>query len=203
MKYDISVYGELKKEYLRLIEKTIDRAQEEYTRVMAIRVDFRLPADKMKLEQAKTDSAVITRCMKSLSERIKADLKRRKKAGKRIYPCQLRYVWVREFNKKGKKHYHTLLLLNREVYFHPGDYLKSDGTLASMISGAWMSALGLSCPKDRYLTQFPDNGYYYLDKNGKKHLETRDAVAFRTAYLAKVATKCNVDSERNFGSSQG
>lgn len=81
MKYDISVYGELKKEYLRLIEKTIDRAQEEYTRVMAIRVDFRLPADKMKLEQAKTDSAVITRCMKSLSERIKADLKRRKKQG--------------------------------------------------------------------------------------------------------------------------
>ncbi|AZP43908.1 inovirus Gp2 family protein [Rahnella aquatilis] len=203
MKYDLSVYGELKREYLEQIEKTVGRAKEQYTRVMAIRVDFRLPANKETLEQAKVDSAVITRCMKSLSERIKADLKRRKKAGKRIYHCKLRYVWVREFNKEGKKHYHALLLLNREVYFHLGDYLKPDGTLASMISGAWMSALGLSCPKDRYLTQFPANGYYYLDKNGQKHLETCDAMTFRTSYLAKVATKSNADGERNFGCSQG
>ena len=145
--------------------------------------------------------------MKSLKERIKADLNRKKKAGKRTYPCRLRYVWVREFGLEGKKHYHVLLLLNKDAYFHPGDYNRNNGTLASLIAGAWVSSLGLSYPADRGLVHFPTNGYYYLNSKGEKELLTSmntqmDALKFRTAYMAKVATKNNEDGERNFGCSQ-
>ncbi|MBC3946727.1 inovirus Gp2 family protein [Erwinia persicina] len=202
MTKDNSCYGELKNDYLQGIEKTIGRAQKDYTRVLAIRVDFRFPTGEEKLSKVRTDSGVITRCMKSLTERITADLNRRKKADKRVYPCRLRYVWVREFSKSGKKHYHVLLLLNREVYRHPGNYTKTEGTLASIIAGAWMSAIASTDPKDRYLTNFAMNGYYYMDVNGEKYIETRDYLLFRTAYMAKVATKKSEDGERNFGSSQ-
>ncbi|WFW82113.1 inovirus Gp2 family protein [Citrobacter braakii] len=200
-------YGDMSEEYLKRIQESIHKAQQEYPRLLAIRVDFRLPIQTDKLEKARTDSSVITRCMKSLKERIKADLKRKKKAGKRTYPCRLRYVWVREFNLEGKKHYHALLLLNKDAYFHPGDFNKDSGTLASMIAGAWVSSLGLSYPADRGLVHFPTNGYYHLNNKGQKEFNTQmntqmDALKFRTAYMAKVATKSNEDGERNFGCSQ-
>jgi len=200
-------YGDLRKEYLKRTAESISKAQQEYPRLLAVRVDFRLPMSKEKLEKARVDSSVITRCMKSLKERITADLKRKKKAGKRTYPCRLRYVWVREFSLEGKKHYHALLLLNKDVYFHPGDFNKDSGTLASMIAGSWVNALGLSYPADRCLVHFPRNGYYHLNSKGEKELITSinthmDALKFRTAYMAKVATKSNEDGERNFGCSQ-
>ncbi|MBD8198655.1 inovirus Gp2 family protein [Pantoea agglomerans] len=145
--------------------------------------------------------------MKSLKERIEADLKRKKKAGKRTYPCRLRYVWVREFGLEGKKHYHALLLLNKDAYFHPGDYNKESGTLASLIAGAWVSSLRLSYPADRGLVHFPTNGFYHLNSKGEKELITSintkmDTLKFRTAYMAKVKSKSNEDGERNFGCSQ-
>jgi len=200
-------YGDLRKEYLKRTAESISKAQQEYPRLLAVRVDFRLPMSKEKLEKARVDSSVITRCMKSLKERIKADLKRKKKAGKRTYPCRLRYVWVREFSLEGKKHYHALLLLNKDVYFHPGGFNKDSGTLASMIAGSWVNALGLSYPADRCLVHFPRNGYYHLNSKREKELITSinthmDALKFRTAYMAKVATKSNEDGERNFGCSQ-
>ncbi|PHI31262.1 YagK/YfjJ domain-containing protein [Budvicia aquatica] len=46
----------------------------------------------------------------------------------------------REFTRKGKKHYHVLLLLNKNAYDHPGDDKKTEGNLASMISASWCSA---------------------------------------------------------------
>ncbi|MEI7088172.1 inovirus Gp2 family protein [Pectobacterium versatile] len=200
-------YGDMNKEYLKRIQENISKAQQEYPRLLAVRVDFRLPLNREKLEKARIDSSVITRCMKSLKERIKADLKRKKKAGKRTYPCRLRYVWVREFGLEGKKHYHVLLLLNKDAYFHPGDYNKDSGTLASLISGAWVSSLGLSYPADRSLVHFPTNGYYRLNSKGQKEFNTRmntrmDTLMFRNAYLAKLRSKCNEDGERNFGCSQ-
>lgn len=200
-------YGDLRKEYLKRTEESISKAQKEYSRLLAVRVDFRLPMHREKLQKARVDASVITRCMKSLKERIKADLKRKKKAGKRTYACRLRYVWVREFGLEGKKHYHVLLLLNKDAYFHPGDYNKNSGTLASLIAGAWVSSLGLSYPADRGLVHFPTNGYYHLNNKGQKEFNTQmntqmDALKFRTAYMAKVATKSNEDGERNFGCSQ-
>lgn len=203
----LKCYGELKADYLKRTGECLSKAQSEYPRLLAIRVDFRLPSAVHKLKKARTDSSVITRCMKSLKERIKADLKRKKKMGKRTYPCRLRYVWVREFSRDGKKHYHVLLLLNKDAYFHPGDFNKASGTLAAMITGAWVSSLGLCYPEDKHLVHFPQNGYYFLNSRGERELNTQlntrmEALRFRTAYMAKMATKSNEDGERNFGCSQ-
>ncbi|WP_158708193.1 YagK/YfjJ domain-containing protein, partial [Escherichia coli] len=60
---------------------------------------------------------VITRFIASLKAQIAAYLQRRRRDGKRVYPCKLRYAWVREFGElNGNKHYHMLLLVNREVF---------------------------------------------------------------------------------------
>lgn len=200
-------YGDLREEYLKRTQESIRKALQEYPRLLAVRVDFRLPMCKEKQGKTRVDASVITRCMKSLKERIKADLKRKKKAGKRTYPCRLRYVWVREFSLEGKKHYHVLLLLNKDAYFHPGDFNKDSGTLASMIAGAWVSSLGLSYPADRGLVHFPTNGYYHLNSKGEKEFNTSmntkmDELMFRSAYMAKLRSKYNEDGERNFGCSQ-
>lgn len=198
-----SRFGPLVMDYLSRTEETIQKAIQKHPRLLAIRVDLRFPDDEESLSKARTDSSVITRFMKSLNERVKADLKRKAKAGKRVHPCTLRYVWVREFgDKKGNKHYHVLLLLNKDTYYHPGDYFLDQGNLASMISGAWASAIGVAYPRYKYLTYFPTHGCYYLDKNNEKTIKTYDDLMFRTSYMAKLATKCSSDGERNFGCSQ-
>ncbi|MEN3752106.1 inovirus-type Gp2 protein [Mangrovibacter sp. SLW1] len=91
--------------------------------LLAVRIDLRFPGDAS--IPVKTDANTITRMMKSLDEKIKANGKRRQKKGIRVYPCRIRFVWVREFGKKGNRHYHVLLLLNKDAYYHPGDYRKN------------------------------------------------------------------------------
>lgn len=195
-------YGPSNIKYLRRTNETIKKANESHPRTLAIRIDLRLPDDEDGIAIAKTDSLCITRGMKSLDEHLKADQKRKKKAGKRVHPCTLRYVWVREFTLNGKKHYHVLLLLNKDAYYHPGDYKKTDGNLASMISESWCSALGLDYPRYKALVHFAKDGVYCLNKNGERYIKTFDELMFRTAYMAKLASKCNEDGERNFGCSQ-
>ncbi|WP_208474310.1 YagK/YfjJ domain-containing protein, partial [Escherichia coli] len=55
----------------------------------------------------------------------------------------LRYFWCREFGKeKGRKHYHVILLLNKDTWCSPGDF-SEPSSLATMILEAWCSALHL------------------------------------------------------------
>lgn len=197
-----AAFGPLNTEYQKKMDKVIKQALAEYPRLLAIRVDFRLPDLDDPDHHARTDSSVITRLFKSLKERLESDQKNKAKTGMRVHSCHLRYIWVREFNRYGKKHYHVLLLLNKDAYYHPGDFEKDDDTLASMISAAWLSALGLEYPQYKYLTHFPIRGYYWIDTKGERHLTTLDALYFRTSYMAKQATKSNEDGERNFGCSQ-
>ncbi|SVX38902.1 Protein of uncharacterised function (DUF3296) [Klebsiella pneumoniae] len=60
-----------------------------------------------------------------------------------MHPTTLHYVWAREFGEcKGKKHYHLMLLVNRDTWCRAGDY-RAPGSLAGMIKQAWCSALGV------------------------------------------------------------
>jgi len=55
----------------------------------------------------------------------------------------LRYFWCREFGKeKGRKHYHVILLLNKDTWCSPGDFTVPS-SLATLIQLAWCSALHL------------------------------------------------------------
>jgi hypothetical protein len=200
-----SIYGPLKDHYLQRMKQTIDNALEEYPRTFALRVDLRLP-DGINCNE---DATIITRFITSVKAQVRADLYRKKKAGKRTYPCRVRYIWVREFGQKGKKHYHVLFLLNKDAYAYPGDYknlaaeeLKLYGGISWMIADGWMRALKRSDKKYHRMVYLPKRGYYHLNrKNGETDPEYQDLLS-RVSYMAKEFSKDNSDGQRNFGCSQ-
>ena len=107
-------YGKPNAHYMKRLEEITRYAMDDYARILAFRVDLLLPVGN---SHKGYDSAVITRFIASLKAQIAAYLQRRRRDGKRVYPCKLRYAWVREFGElNGNKHYHMLLLVNREVF---------------------------------------------------------------------------------------
>ncbi|MZV86360.1 inovirus-type Gp2 protein, partial [Escherichia coli] len=117
----------------------------------------------------------------------------------RVHPTTLHYAWAREFGElKGKKHYHLLLLVNRDTWCRAGDY-RAPGSLAGMIKQAWCSALGVDAGCYATLANFPSRPAVWLDRGDDVGL--RDALD-RAAYLAKEYTKVNGTGERNFGCSR-
>ncbi|MDV2862129.1 inovirus Gp2 family protein [Phytobacter ursingii] len=203
-------YGSLNPTYVERIYETINKALNDYPRILAVRLDLRLPDEDLRdcLTNYKPDAEVITRFIASLKAQIKASLEHRKKEGKRTFPCTLRYVWVRELNAEGKKHYHVLLLINRDAYITLGCYagvigerVRAEG-LASMVFKAWISATGLEDMKYRGLVYFPSQGCYHLFRNGHYFKNEYTALMKRALYLAKERSKSNEDGWRNFGCSQ-
>lgn len=199
----LSMYGQISLHYLERTEETIAKSLKQYPRTFAVRFDLHFPLEPRLFEKCKIDSEVITRFFKALAAIILASEIRRTKEGKRVHTTVLRYVWVREFGKAGRKHYHVLLLLNKDAYKGLGMF-NQKGSLADMISRAWLSAMGISESKRRGLVHFANYGGYWL--SNKLESDIYDAVytnvVIRVSYLAKDATKCNADDERNFGCSQ-
>ena len=186
--------------YVQKINLTVRKSLLAYNRVTAIRVDLRFPSSNIIYLD---DSAVITRFFESLKSKINADLKRKSKAWKRSHSCSLFYVWVREFGRiKNRKHYHVLLLLNKDVYQGLGDFKKIEGTLYALIQQAWCSAIGIDYPTDRYSVQIPDNAVIYLNNNDPYNENTIFELNQRCSYLAKEHTKYYGDGERSFGCSR-
>ncbi|EFI2631037.1 inovirus Gp2 family protein, partial [Escherichia coli] len=132
------------------IRETVRHALNVHPRLTALRVDLRFPD-----VPAATDAAVISRFINALKARIDAYQKRKHREGKRVHPTTLHYVWAREFGEcKGKKHYHLMLLVNRDTWCRAGDY-RAPGSLAGMIKQAWCSALGVDTGDHTTLAHFP------------------------------------------------
>lgn len=208
MNINTNSYGTLNSNYVKRIQDTLNKALSEYPRVMVLRVDLRLP--EIDPGSYNSDSGLVTRFVVSLKAQIEADLLKKQKAGKRVHTCYVRHIWVREFNEHGKKHYHVVLLFNREAYAYPGSYTSADGeythNLAMMIMEAWVRALGLNTVDNHQqyypLVEFPKNGYYHLSKNHNDFTTQLTGVTDRVNYLAKEYSKDNSDGQRNFGCSQ-
>lgn len=184
-------------EYQTIIFNTILKALEIHPRLMVIRCDLRFP---LEATQAETDASVITRFIESLKAKINADLKRKEKAWRRRLSCVLNYVWVREYGDvNGKKHYHVLLFVNKDIYHSPGDYSAPSGNLSAMIKQAWCSATRLHHPDFFSLVHFVR--VFYLDKNKHDIQYQIERVAEHGNYLAKNVTKRYGDGERSIGSS--
>ncbi|RSB14994.1 inovirus Gp2 family protein [Citrobacter farmeri] len=204
----IKSHGPLNKYQLKRIEQTIDKALDEYPRVMAIRVELHMPVCRplcdmlLADDYARTDAAAISRFNASLNAKIKHYELKQKKAGKRVRETSSRIVWAREFcPTNNKKHYHVLLLLNRDAFNSLGSFEGNKGTLLRIIREAWMSAIGLIYPKDKELVKIPENPCYYVNVKDGKLSEAYRKLIFRSSYLAKEKSKCFTDGERNFGCS--
>lgn len=206
----VQSYGPLNPIYVKRIYETINGALNEYPRLLAVRVDLRLLDEDLRdcLTNYNPDTGVITRFIASLRAKITASRKHMEKEGKRTFPCNVRDVWAREFNAEGKKHYHVLLIINRDAYPSLGGYgglwegEKSEG-LALMVFKAWISALGLENMKYKRLVYFPESCCYHL--NNSSYCFEREYILLmqRALYLAKKRSKSNEDGYRNFGYSIG
>ena len=120
----------------------------------------------------------------------------------REYPCEVNSVWVREFSKEHKEHFHVALMLNKDRYFSLGSYT-SQGSLAWMIKKAWASALSLDVEQFSTLVHIPKNPSYTLNFNAPhdKFLNQLYPVLNRLSYLAKERSKVCGTGLRNFGCS--
>lgn len=208
MHINTNSYGSLNQNHAKRIQDTINKSLNEYPRTLLLRADLRLP--EINASMYHVDSTLITRFMTSLKAQIDADLQKKQKAGKRVYPCRVRHVWVREFNQDGKKHYHLVLLFNKDTYAYPGNYTSTNGeyshNLAFMIMEAWVRTLHLHTTLNYQqfyaLVAFPTNGYYHLNTNSPDFYAQYSDVINRVNYLAKEYTKDYSDGQRNFGCSQ-
>lgn len=188
------------KSYQKQILRTLCSALGAHKRITAVRVDLRIPIHH---SSQQSSPALMTRFIESLKAKLVVDLDKKSMRWDRRLTCQLKYVWVREFGPiNKKKHFHVLLLFNKDAYHALGDFRQDSNTLASMISQAWCSALAAPYPEHKTLTHFPAEGLMYVDANHPTFEQQRRQVLDRANYLAKKATKRYGDGERSFGCSR-
>jgi len=206
--------GPLIQNYLERIHQVIHNAVGEYPRTWVVRCDLHF------LQNGREpDSAAISRFIDSLKAQLVAHEYRKAREGKRVHPCRLRFVWVKEQAESHHPHYHVALFFNRYAYFTLGTFKQTgwglgrdtpwtipdpeDRNMVDRIRMAWASALDLGLEWASGLVHFPDNATYHLDA-GDPAFESQFANLFqRLSYFAKAETKHFGDGTNWFGSSRG
>ena len=189
--------------HMQRLEALTAFVMNEHARVLAFGLDLSLPQHN---QHKGYESAVITRFIASLKAQIAAYLKRRSREGKRIYPCPVYYAWAKEFGElNGNKHYHLVLLVNREVFscmmLKLGVKGNGRGLLLTMAAKAWSHALKLK-GKAKEKVSYHLAGVFELNRREGTHSSDYEGYLKRICYLAKKRSKENDDGERNFGCSQ-
>ncbi len=206
MKYYQTIYGDHIRSYYEGIISTIRAASIEHPRTLVLRVDLH---DPVIIEQGDMitychnhHQGTMNRFINSLNAKLAANQQRTAQSGKRVYPNTLRYAWVREFSQTGKRHFHVLLLFNKDAFFHLGDYSLENSTLRTMITTAWCTALGEPPELGQHWVQYPDNGRYTLHKQDVDRDIYPDDLIERIHYMTKAKSKSFHDGYRNFGCSR-
>ncbi|MEQ0189153.1 inovirus Gp2 family protein [Klebsiella sp. CN_Kp098] len=188
----------LSADYQQAFYDVIRNATNEFPRTVALRVDLRFP----RRYQYGDSNREVTRFIESLKAKLLVDCQRKNKRWKRNWANRLRYVWVREVGERNRrKHYHVLLLLNKDLYHGAGRY-DADDSLAALIQQAWCSALGLNPVQYLALANMTLNGCYYLNRNSPNYMQHVIELLDRMEYLAKEHTKCYDDGYRSIGMSR-
>lgn len=191
--------------YKKTIESVIQRAINEHPRSLALRIDLHYPKVQDSGDTvsffSNLEPGVMARFINSLKSKMIADMQRKQKENKRIHNSTLRYVWVREFSQTDKCHFHVLLLINKDAYYHLGDYDLTNNTLRTMITTAWYSALNMKADDCQALVHYPVNGKYILNKNDANFTYNYEELLTRVDYLTKERTKVFGDGYRSFGCS--
>ncbi|MDV5226072.1 inovirus Gp2 family protein [Providencia rettgeri] len=186
--------------YKDKIKMQFDNALKQFNRLFIIRLDLRFPKEM----KYKDDDRVITRFFESLKAKLKAREELYRKQNKRIYPHGLRYAWVREIGPKNKRrHYHVILIFNKDAYFTLGNFNSENINLSSCVIGAWKSALGLMNEINGLVHFCPINVQLsYLDKQHSHFEDKYDTWMGLIDYLAKDYSKCYGRYSRSFGCSR-
>lgn len=81
--------------YLKRMEQVLENAEIEFKRLLAVRIDLRLP-ENYPLEIVSYTETLPGRFLKSLDKKIKSHLIKREREGERIHTESLRFIWVKE-----------------------------------------------------------------------------------------------------------
>lgn len=185
-------------QYQQAFYDVIDYAVSEFPRTLALRVDLRFPQGY----RYGLANKEVTRFIESLKAKLKVDCQKRNRRWRRNWINRLRYVWVREIGERNyRKHYHVLLLLNKDFYHGTGKF-DSDDSLATLIQQAWCSAIGLNWQQYRTLVNMTENGCFHLNRNSPNYIGRVSELIKRMDYLAKDHTKCYDDGYRSIGTSR-
>ena len=197
-------HRELSCQYLDATQRVIQNALNEYPRTLMVRFDLHLPR-WMNLSDSPMayDTNVITKFFKSLNAKIANDKAYKQREGKREYTCTLRYVWARERATADMDHYHVAIFLNKDVYYHLGNFNVPGRNISTKIVEAWTSALRLEEHAARRLVYFPkDTPVYCINRNAPDYPQIQGDAFYRLSYLAKLETKHYGDRTRSFGYSR-
>ena len=194
--------GPFIREYLSALMHTIELAMVEYPRMLAFRVDLRLPQG-LELQDYAYTNQVISMFFESFTKKIQYHQER---VGERGYArgCKVRYVWSRETGQGGKQHYHLLILLNRDAYYTVGRLGSERVNMISRIEESWAGALGVAVGQVEGLVHIPKNAEYRVDRHVRRgEIDELPVLFHRASYLCKVATKSFGDRQRGFDTSRG
>lgn len=194
--------GPFVRQYLSRLKHTIDQALEQYSRILAYRVDLRLPVGIDLPDHAYTNK-VISDFIESFKAKIEHNRDKARERNPCAHACKVRYVWAREVGWGGRPHYHLLILLNRDAYYTVGRLRSERANNISRMEEAWASALRLSVDRVRGLVHIPDNPEYRIDHSIRPGDEDELPSLFhRASYLCKAATKSYGANHHGFGSSR-
>ncbi|HIE3984940.1 inovirus Gp2 family protein [Serratia nevei] len=186
-------------QYQQVFYDVIQDAVSEFPRTLALRVDLRFPRGY----QYGLSNKEVTRFIESLKAKLKVDCQKKNRRWRRNWVNRLRYAWVREVGERNRrKHYHVLLLLNKDFYYGAGKFDSND-SLAALIQQAWCSALNVDREQYSVLANLTKNGMYYLNSNSSDYMQQVTDLLKRMDYLAKDHTKCYDDGYRSIGTSRG
>jgi hypothetical protein len=196
-------HGLHNKENLDQMIGVIDNATNEFSSIMALRVDLHYPPILKDTVCCfpNLEPGAISRFTNSLNELLEANERRRERNGIRVHPNTLRSMWAKEFSGSGKCHFHICLVFNKQAYYYLGDD-KNEDSLKGMITKAWYSALALKLDDCPALVHFPENCKYVLDKYSPDYLYNYGMLFVRLDYLTKLKIKIYEKGERNFGCSR-
>ncbi len=185
-------------QYLDRLHTTMSRALDEYSRVLAFRVDLRFPTS-MDLADLSTANQALSRFFESLKAQIKHNRQIASQSNERMHESNVRYVWARESGQLGRPHYHLVFFLNYDAYCSLGKYELGRDNLFNRLYKAWGSALGLPVEAVAGLVELPKNAAYVLRRDCSDDMAT---FFYRTSYLCKVATKQYGNWQHAFGCSR-
>lgn len=186
------------KQYLGRLLETMQRTLNEYSRVLAFRVDLRFPAGTQSPDCVYTNE-VIGDFLESFKAKIEHNRHKARQRNKHAHDSRVRYVWAREVGQHGKPHYHLVILLNRDAFNALGYYIPGRNNIFNRLQQAWANALGLTIEEAAGLVHIPVEARYELDRDKS---ESQADFFYRASYLCKSATKVFGNGSHGFGTSR-
>lgn len=186
-------------EYLAALKRTVEHALNQYPRLLAFRIDLRLPIGIDLPDYAYTNQ-VISRFIESFKAKVEHNRLKACERNPYAHGSKVRYVWAREEGTRQRPHYHVLILLNRDAFYTLGKLQSDNPNMISRLQEAWASALGLQVDQVTGLVEIPSNATYRVDREDSGALSD---LFHRASYLCKVASKAYGNGQHGFGCSRG